>query len=117
MVLKRLFGGPTLAHLAISVTDADQRLADGDAVLIDVREPDEWQQGHVPGATHIPLAQLSARLAGLPRDRDILLVCRSGNRSGVAQDLLARAGFERAINVQGGMLAWQRHGLPIITGS
>ena len=116
MVLKRFFGGPVLSHAEISVVEAERRDAGGDALLIDVREPDEWRQGHAPGATSIPLAQLSARLATLPRDRDILLICRSGNRSSVAQDLLARAGFERTINVQGGMIAWQRHGLPVITG-
>jgi rhodanese-related sulfurtransferase len=116
MVLKRLFGGPGTAHAETSVSDAEQRVAGGDAVLIDVREPDEWRQGHAPGATSIPLAQLSARLASLPRDRDILLICRSGNRSRVTQDLLARSGFDRATNVAGGMIAWQRHGLPITTG-
>ncbi len=116
MVLKRLFGGPVLSHAEISATEAERRVAGGDAVLIDVREPDEWRQGHAPGATLIPLSQLSARLATLPRERDVLLICRSGNRSGVAQDLLARAGFERAINVQGGLIEWQRYGLPITTG-
>jgi rhodanese-related sulfurtransferase len=116
MVLKRFFGGPGPAHAEISVRDAEQRVAGGSAVLIDVREPVEWRQGHAPGATSIPLAQLSARIASLSRDRDVLLICRSGNRSGVAQDILARAGFDHAINVQGGMLAWQRDGLPITTG-
>ncbi len=116
MVLKRLFGGPALSQPEISVTDAEQRVAGGDAVLIDVREPDEWRQGHAPGARLIPLGQLSARLGMLPRDRDVLLICRSGNRSSVAQDVLARAGFERAINVRGGMNAWQRHGLSVQTG-
>jgi rhodanese-related sulfurtransferase len=116
MVLKRFFGGPVLSHAEISVVEADRRVASGDVLLIDVREADEWRRGHAPGATHIPLAQLSARLSTLPRDRDILLICRSGNRSSVAQDLLTRAGFERAINVQGGMIAWQRHGLPVTIG-
>jgi rhodanese-related sulfurtransferase len=116
MVLKRFFGGPLSSHAEISVVEAERQVASGDAVLIDVREPDEWRQGHIPGAMSIPLAQLGARLSVLPRDRDIVLICRSGNRSGVAQDLLARAGFERAINVRGGMIVWQRHGLPVTTG-
>jgi rhodanese-related sulfurtransferase len=116
MVLKRLFGGPVSSDTETTVIDAERRIASGAAVLIDVREPDEWRQGHAPGATHIPLAQLSARLSALPRDRDILLICRSGNRSSVAQDLFTRAGFTRAINVQGGMIAWQRHGLPVTSG-
>ncbi len=116
MVLKRFFGGPVLSHAEIAVVEAERRVAGGEALLIDVREPDEWRQGRAPGANNIPLAQLSTRLSALPRDRDLLLICRSGNRSGVAQDLLARAGFDRAINVQGGMIAWQRHGLPVTTG-
>jgi len=116
MVLKRLFSSPVSSHLETSVVDAERRIASGDAMLIDVREPDEWRQGHVAGAKHIPLGALSSRTASLPRDRDILLICRSGNRSRVAQDLLGQVGFDRVINVQGGMIAWQRHGLPVATG-
>jgi rhodanese-related sulfurtransferase len=100
----------------LGVDDAWRRHEHG-ALLIDVREPDEWRAGHAPGAQHIPLGSLARRLPELPRDRDVLLVCRSGNRSGSARGLLARNGFPRAFNVAGGMLAWARAGLPITSPS
>jgi rhodanese-related sulfurtransferase len=82
-------------------------------LLLDVREPAEWSAGHAPGAVPIPLGQLSARLSELPRDREIIAVCRSGNRSGVAAGLLRRAGFSKAVNMAGGMMAWTKQGLPV----
>ena len=99
----------------VDVTEAKRR-HDSGALLIDVREPDEWFLGHAPGATHIPLGSLSQHIAELPRDRDLLLICRSGNRSGTAQELLVRQGFSRAVNVSGGMLAWTRAGLSTRSG-
>lgn len=83
------------------------------AVLVDVREPEEWRSGHAPKARHIPLAQLSARAKDLPANRQILLVCRSGNRSARAAKLLAGQRADVA-NVRGGMSAWQRMGLPVV---
>jgi rhodanese-related sulfurtransferase len=108
-----LRGSPGDAEMRqdVDVTEAKRRHDDG-ALLIDVREPDEWFFGHAPGATHIPLGSLSRHIADLPRDRDLLLICRSGNRSSTAQELLVRQGFTRAVNVSGGMLAWSRAGLP-----
>jgi rhodanese-related sulfurtransferase len=84
------------------------------AVLVDVREPFEWDAGHAPQARHIPLGQLPRQLATLPSDRQIILVCRSGNRSAQATALLANAGLEAA-NLTGGMAAWARAGLPVVT--
>jgi rhodanese-related sulfurtransferase len=82
------------------------------ARLIDVREPEELvEDGRIPGAEHIPLAQLSDRAAGLAGDR-ILVVCRSGARSGMAADALRASGFDAA-NVDGGILRWERDGLPV----
>jgi rhodanese-related sulfurtransferase len=96
------------------VTPAEaRRRALAGSLLLDVREPVEWSAGRAPGAVLIPLGQLSARLAELPRDREIIAVCRSGNRSGVATGLLRRAGFSRAVNMAGGMVAWTKHGLPV----
>jgi rhodanese-related sulfurtransferase len=88
-------------------------------LLVDVREPDEYAQGHAPGATLIPLGQLEQRLAelGSRKDRPIALICRSGSRSGKAQVLLEKAGFTKAVNVEGGMNAWTQAGLPVVTGS
>lgn len=117
-VLSRLFGSTSTSAPAsadASVVDAAEakRRQDAGAALIDVRELNEWQSGHAPGARHIPLGQLANRLSQVPRDRDVLLVCQSGNRSGAARRLLRSNGIERAINVRGGMSAWGRAGLPV----
>ena len=95
-----------------SVTEAQSRQQRG-ALVIDVRERGEWTRGHVPGARHIPLGQLAQAAATLPADRDLLLICQSGNRSARATELLQRAGFSQATNVAGGMGAWSRAGLPV----
>jgi rhodanese-related sulfurtransferase len=89
------------------------------ALLLDVREPDEYAQGHVPGAILIPLGQLDQRLPEIARykNQPVALICRSGNRSAKAQMLLEQAGFSAAANVEGGMIAWQRSGLPVVLGA
>ncbi len=86
--------------------------------LIDVREPDEYAQGHAPGSTLIPLGQLEQRLHELSasKDKPIALICRSGNRSGMAQKILEKAGFTKTVNVAGGMNAWAKAGLPMVMG-
>jgi rhodanese-related sulfurtransferase len=87
-----------------------------DVWLLDVREDDEWAAGHAPGARHIPLGQLGARVAEVPQDELIYVVCRSGHRSGQAAQALAGAGW-RAVNVAGGMQQWAAAGLPMVTDS
>ena len=94
------------------VADAAAAVEEG-AVLVDVREDNEWRAGHARGARHIPLGQLSDRLDELPREAPIYLICASGNRSGRAADALRQAGFVKPINVRGGTAAWKRAGLPI----
>ena len=84
--------------------------------MLDIREPGEWQTGHAPQAEHIPLRQLEGRLAELPRDRQIITVCRSGRRSALAAQLLAARGYQ-AINLTGGMSAWAYAGLPVVTAT
>lgn len=117
-MLRKLFGGVAANEQgALSVDEARAQLDAGGALLVDVREADEWRAGHVAGARHIPLSSLPDHLAALPRDRDILLFCRSGNRSGMATKLLRQHGFERAKNVNGGVTAWQQRGLPLVQGS
>jgi rhodanese-related sulfurtransferase len=85
-----------------------------DHFLLDVRELDEWQAGHVAEAVHIPMGELNARVAEIPRDQPIIAICRSGNRSGVVTNALNRAGFT-AHNLEGGMFAWAAEGLPVVT--
>lgn len=83
------------------------------AVLLDVREADEWAAGHAPGATHVPLAQV-AGAAGDLRGQQVLTVCRSGGRSSKAAAALAEAGVD-VRNVSGGMSAWAAEGLPVVS--
>jgi rhodanese-related sulfurtransferase len=109
MILKRFLGGAGTA--AVDVAEARRRQQAG-ALLVDVRELDEWRLGHAPGARHLPLGRLASELDALPTDRELLFVCRSGNRSGTATALASRAG-RSVSNVSGGMIAWTRAGLPV----
>ena len=88
-----------------------------DVHVVDVREPAEWngELGRIPGARHLPLGELRARLGELPRDRPVVAVCRSGGRSAEASLILEQAGFPRAANLSGGMIRW--HGLGLADGA
>jgi rhodanese-related sulfurtransferase len=92
---------------------ARDALSSSDAVLIDVREPWEWEQLRIPGATLIPLAELPQRLDEIPDDSDVYVHCRVGGRSGQAVEYLREHGRPRAINVLGGIEAWQEAGFDI----
>jgi rhodanese-related sulfurtransferase len=85
-----------------------------DVQIVDVREDEEWAAGRIDGARHVPLAQLPSRLGELDRDRPVVTVCRSGNRSGQAAAYLRQAGLS-AHNMDGGMKRWARDGLPFST--
>ena len=84
------------------------------AFLLDVREDDEWTAGHAPGAVHVRLGELGARAAELPRDREVYVICRTGNRSAYAAQALAVGGLT-AINVADGMTGWAVAGRPMIS--
>jgi rhodanese-related sulfurtransferase len=99
-----------------SVTPAEldpARPVPADAVLVDVREADEWAAGHAPDAVHIPLGELTERLGELPEADRLLLICHSGVRSGRATAWLVQNGYD-AVNVDGGMVDWARAGLPVV---
>ena len=85
-----------------------------DAVFLDVREPDEWQAGHIEGAVHIPLADLPARVGELSPDDEIVVICRSGGRSGRAVGWLNSNGFD-VLNFDGGMAAWAASGQKMVS--
>jgi rhodanese-related sulfurtransferase len=89
-------------------------LVNGGAVVIDVREPDEWSAGHAPGALFIPMGQVEARLDEVPKEVTAVIVCRSGGRSGTVTQFLNSQGFN-ALNMSGGMNAWEKAGLPVVT--
>ncbi|MCU1363235.1 MAG: Rhodanese domain protein [Acidimicrobiaceae bacterium] len=95
----------------VSANEALELLG-GDAILIDVRQEAEWDAGHAPMATLIPLADVPDRLDDLPKDRLIICACRSGARSSRAASFLQENGFEVA-NLAGGMIAWFAEGLPL----
>jgi rhodanese-related sulfurtransferase len=84
-------------------------------ILLDVRQPEEYKNGHIPGAKLIPLGELGMRIKELPDNREIICVCRSGNRSRSATNQLISAGY-KASNLKGGMISWSRHGLPVKRG-
>jgi rhodanese-related sulfurtransferase len=87
-----------------------------ETMVLDVREPEEYQHGHVPGALNLPQADLASRLDELPRDCPLLLICRSGARSLRAAQFLRQVGFEQVLNVQGGTEAWRAAGKPLAFG-
>lgn len=95
----------------VSITRAAELAAEG-ALMLDVREPDEWRAGHLAGAVLAPLGALDP--SAIPVGTRIVAVCRSGNRSGQAATQLAAAGHD-VVNMAGGMLAWSAAGLPVIT--
>lgn len=111
---------PALARVAprpaeLSV-DAAKAQRDAGAYILDVREQDEWDQFHLPGSTLIPLNQLSQRLSEVPRDKDIVIVCRSGNRSQAGRDILTAAGYKSVASMSGGLLQWRQKGYPTVSG-
>jgi rhodanese-related sulfurtransferase len=105
------------AALAPEVDVAAAAALQGDgAFMLDVREPDEWAAGHIDGATLIPLGELEARVAEVPTDRKVVVVCRSGNRSATGRDILLGAGHPSATSMAGGMKAWAAAGNEVVTG-
>jgi len=92
---------------------AAKELVDGGALLLDVREPDEWCIEHAPTALLLPVGRVLAQQDELPRDRRIVVVCRSGGRSAAVAGSLRRSGFD-AVNLAGGMCAWAAAGLPVV---
>jgi rhodanese-related sulfurtransferase len=84
----------------------------GEAQLVDVREPYEWDAGRIPGAQHIELERLAARADELDKDRPVIFQCRMGRRSALATDAFRAVGFD-AYNMRGGIVAWAEEGLPL----
>ncbi len=98
--------------LEISVEEAYQLYQEG-VFFLDVREQSEWDAFHIPNTILIPLGELSSRLDELPRDQQIVVVCRSGNRSQIGRDTLLQAGFTNVTSVTGGVTEWSDAGYPI----
>ena len=103
--------------LPAEVSTADAlALREAGAFILDVRQPEEWAAGHIPDATLIPLGELASRVAEVPKDRQVVVVCRSGNRSAQGRDVLLGAGFPAVTSMAGGMNGWTAAGYPTTTG-
>jgi rhodanese-related sulfurtransferase len=89
-----------------------QKLIDEGAQLIDVRADHEWEVGHIAGATHLPLDELAARAGEIDKERPVVLYCRGGNRSTMATDALAEAGYDAA-KLSEGIVGWSEEDLPL----
>jgi len=99
----------------ISVEEAVAK-RDSGAFILDVRQPEEWNEIHIPGSTLIPLGELATRVDELPRDQEIVVVCRSGNRSAQGRDILLDAGFTQVTSMAGGVTQWKAAGYPTVSG-
>jgi rhodanese-related sulfurtransferase len=109
--------GPGIS--SIDVVEAERRLReDADRpLLVDVREPNEFEQVRAPGAVLMPMSTFMARSSELPSDRPLMIVCRTGSRSSAVTGFLARNGRADVVNVDGGMEAWERSGFPVRRGT
>jgi rhodanese-related sulfurtransferase len=107
--------GKPVAGGVRDVTPADVKEALGTVRVVDVREPSEWndQLGHIAGAELVPLGTVANAAQSWDREAELVLVCRSGGRSGRAAAGLAQLGFRRVMNMAGGMMAWNAAGLPV----
>lgn len=111
--LGALFGGGA-PELDVAAAQA-KLLAKQAPFVLDVRQPEEYKMGHIPGAILIPLGELNVRMNKLPKDREIICVCASGSRSSSAARQLVGAGYN-AMNLRGGMGSWQHAGFPMKKG-
>lgn len=106
---------PAALPAEISIEEA-ARLREAGAFVLDVREPYEYAEEHIDGATLIPLGELPARLSEVPRDKQVVVVCRSGNRSQSGRDVLRNAGFSSVASMTGGLIRWNASGKPLVAG-
>jgi hydroxyacylglutathione hydrolase len=113
-LLRRLLETRKGTHVPeLTPREANERVVAGEAVLVDVREESEWETGRIPTSIHMPLSQMRRRGSrGLPEDKQIVLVCRSGARSALAAAMLSEDDTSKAANLAGGVQAWVREGLP-----
>lgn len=112
-MLGKLFGKQDDPREITNADSADVYGRQDGTTFLDVREPDEWAEGHLPGAVHIPLGDLQQRAGELPSDERIVTYCRSGGRSLKAVDILSAAGHQDSKSMAGGMIEWKKQGRPV----
>jgi phage shock protein E len=112
--LNRLFGGSAASHSLVSPADYKARyMADATShTLVDVRTAEEFNEGYIPGAINISLQELQQKIDSIPKDKPVIVYCRSGNRSSFAVNILQQAGYTEVYDL-GGIIDWARQGLPI----
>jgi rhodanese-related sulfurtransferase len=109
-VFRNFFSKPAVAEVTPEEARAKQKAG---AVIVDVREPYELREGYIPGAVHIPLGSLSRRLKELDPSKELVIVCRSGNRSITAAQIMQQGGFPQVSSMAGGMINWTRQRFPV----
>ena len=109
----RTIAGALDATPEVDVAETARVWADRSAQLVDVREPTEWADAHIPGSIHIPLGELGRRSGELIKEIPVVVVCRSGQRSLTGTDELLARGFADVASLNGGILAWARAGHPV----
>jgi rhodanese-related sulfurtransferase len=108
----RCYTFPMSTIPAIDIHEAKKRVENG-AVLVDVREQHEFDEARIPGSILIPLSQFQQRYEELPKDKELVMQCRSGARSGQATEFLLANGYTDVVNMAGGILAWKEANLPV----
>lgn len=106
--LRRTGGGPS-----VNPSEATQLINREDALVVDVREPGEYGAGHILGARNVPLSRIGEALVAKKKDKPVIVYCDSGNRSAKAAAALRSQGYAKAVNLAGGLGAWQQAGLPV----
>jgi rhodanese-related sulfurtransferase len=115
MLLMNIFGARFRGYQNINPALATQLINQQDALILDVRQDNEYAEGHIINSKHIPLSYLKDRMSGLDsyKNKPVITVCRSGSRSSHACSVLKKAGFESVYNLSGGVMAWQSANLPL----
>lgn len=122
LVLAACGGGENAAATEIDITNLPANVDvetvsnikdEGGVFVLDVREQWEYDEGHIPGVTLLPMAEITNRLSEIPTDQEVIVTCRTGNRSSQVTDFLRQQGFENIHNMEGGIVAWEAAGLPV----
>ena len=116
MLIHSLVGEKLRGYSSISPAESTQMINRDDALILDVRESNEYSEGHIINSLHIPLSALKTRMSDLEKHKakKVIIACRSGHRSSQACATLRKAGFEQVFNLSGGVMAWESASLPLI---
>jgi len=116
MLIYSLVGEKLRGYSSVSPSESTQMINHDDALILDVRESNEYSEGHIINSLHIPLSGLKTRIKELEKykNKKVIVACRSGHRSSQACANLKKGGFEQVFNLSGGVMAWQSANLPLI---